>query len=174
MPGKRPDEDGLAIWLIVQVWCDGKRGMLESAYQAISDWLKPFPFRNRARGPFIDTETGIIFGDKLSVERVKALYKKVGKRRVNDSEFERATSAQLAELKSLVAAKPGSRLLPFRNSASNSRACEWVIAQYWPGAPLEQRISIHLPHKPPEGYGLKLEWVDQPKAKPEVEWSKIK
>jgi hypothetical protein len=173
MPTKRPDGDALAIWLIVQVRCDGQRGRQDSAFLEISQSLKPLP-KKRGRTPLIDHVTGLIFGDKLAIESVEALFKRAQTRRAIDPKFERETSSRLAYFKAEVAAKPGSRLLPFRNKASDSKVCEWMIAQYWPGVPLEQRLTMHTPHEPPPGYAIRVGEADDPDGLIEYEWLEVK
>ena len=147
MPAKRPQGDALAIWLVVELLRKKPGGTQDAAFTEIRDLLARFPFRKRGQNPCIDIEVGNVVGDKLSIDRAEGLYKAAQSLLRADPLLEREMQSRLSYLNVRVAEKPGSYLVPVRNK--DWGWMEWVIAQYWPDGPLEERLSLHFPHEPP-------------------------
>ena len=126
---------------------------------------------SKKQNAWIDTEEGVIVGDKLGVEQISTLYKRGRKLIAANVDLGQEMGERLAVLKADFARRPGSYLLPFRNAAADCKELEWLILQFWPSGSPDQRIRFYTPRRPASG--MVLQWTDQPPGGvTDVEWIK--
>jgi hypothetical protein len=132
MPAKRPLEDAIAIYIIVEVYCR-VRGMTRlAAWFEISGSLRPYDFEERRNTPCVDAKERIIVGDKLSADRVEALYKQARKLLAQDTQLHDRVIALRVYIQHQFKMFPGSVLLPLRNRGAHAGG--WIIAHVCPDA----------------------------------------
>ena len=114
MPAARPDHDAYAIWLTVVAEFGEGRATRERACGVLHDRMKRdrvSPKRGQERT--IDKDEGVIVGETLSPDRIEKLFNKAQRSIKADDQLAADMYGRAAQLRSALAQKPGSYLLPF-------------------------------------------------------------
>jgi hypothetical protein len=159
MPAKRPEADAKASWLCVQATREIDNLTAEDARKKVSSRLQGRNSNKRFHDAKINTEIGCIEGDTLSPDTLRRHVKTINRLRKADPAFRTETDGCLAELKSDIAARPGSWVAPYRMKRADCAVVEWTILQFWPAAAdPEKTIRLHFPHG---RFDLELAWSDE-------------
>ena len=158
MPAARPDHDAYAIWLTVVAEFGEGRATRERACGVLHDRMKRdrvSPKRGQERT--IDKDEGVHCRETLSPDRIEKLFNKAQRSIKADDQLAADMYGRAAQLRSALAQKPGSYLLPFRPRSSHAASAlgTWVVVQH---CPHEQEMFFHAAHE----IKISIEEADDP------------